>query len=137
MPSDKVLKTSMQFSGSATSCSVEGHTPVCVAGLSAMTDSSWSPPHMLVAAAETCFFLTLQYVAEKMHLRLLSYSSSAEGVLAAPDGKHTEIAEIIIRPKIEIEGGADMAKLERLTKSAEEYCLVARSLKSKVKIEIQ
>ncbi len=135
MQTDVTLKTSMSFNGRTSNCSVEGHSPVCVAGLSSMTDTSWSPPHMLVAAAETCFFLTLQYIADKMHLKILSYASTAEGILESPDGKHTEVKEIVIRPKIEIEGGADRAKLERLAKSAEEYCLVARSLKSKVRIE--
>ena len=136
MAGDQTVKTELGFSAGETKCMIDGKVPVCVSGLSSMAEGSWSPPHMLVAATETCFFLTLQYVVNKMHLNLLSYSSTAEGKLTAPDGKHTEVSEIIIRPKIEIEGGADKAKLEKICSMAEDYCLVAKSLKSKVMIEI-
>jgi organic hydroperoxide reductase OsmC/OhrA len=131
------ITTEMRFDGNQSESFFDSHPSIALEGLSGIAGSNeaWSPPHLFVAAVESCFFLTMLPIAEKMHIRIATYASTAEGHLTRPDGKHTEVAEIVIRPKVSLVDEADRAKLGQLMKLAEEYCLVARSLKTALRIE--
>nr|HPQ81139.1 OsmC family protein [bacterium] len=96
--------TGMRHDGGKTKCVLSGHADLYAAGLGEIDahPEAWSAPHMLVAAAESCFYLTLVAVAEKMRVEIESYSSTAEGLLTSADGKHKEISEITIRPSIKL-----------------------------------
>ena len=137
MNDKKILKSSFELSGTGGPCHFEGHPDIKVVGAMdiANTADAWSPPMMLLAATESCFFLTLQAIAERMRVEIKSYSSEAEGLLSSPDGKHTQFTEITIRPKLEVKDDAHEAKIPSLFKKAEEYCYVARSLNVEIKIE--
>ncbi len=131
------VSTGMKHEGGRTKCVFSGHADLDVAGMSEIDGhpEAWSPPHMLVASIESCFFLTLAAVAEKMRIEIESYSSTAEGKLTSADGKHKEVSEVVIRPTIRLKDEANRAKLPQLFSRAEEYCYVARSVKTKVRIE--
>ena len=132
------LATGMKHEGGRTKCTFAGHADLAVAGMGAIEErpDAWSPPHMLVASTESCFFLTLLAVAGKMRVEIESYSSTAEGLLTSADGKRKEISEIVIRPVIKLANEADRAKLPQIFRIAEENCYVARSLKTTLRIEI-
>lgn len=138
MDKELSVTTQMSFDGKISTSYFPGHAPVDVTGLTGLNDfpQAWSPPHFVVAAAESCFFLTLMAVAEKMKVKISGYSSSATAPIVSPDGKHHDIGEIVIKPKIAFANEEDSRRLPQLTKIAEEYCLVARSLKTSVRIEI-
>ena len=130
--------TGMKHDGGRTKCTFPGHADLYAAGLGEIEThpDAWSPPHMLVASTESCFYLTLLALAEKMRIEIESYSSTAEGLLTSTDGKHKEISEVVIRPVIKLKDESAKAKLPNLFKMAEEYCYVARSLKGKIRIEL-
>ena len=115
-----------------------GHSPLNIAGLSGIENlpQTWSPPHLFVAAVETCFLVTLIAVAKKMRIEVLGLSPVSEGNIISSDGRHYEVNEIIIRPKFDLKNEDDKNKLPQLIKMAKEHCLVARSLKTEVKCEI-
>lgn len=102
-------------------------------GLEAMK-SAWSPVHMLVSAAEACFLVTFLMIAEKSHVAISSYESEAEGEMGLIDGKRMAITSITIRPKIKLVNPVDETKIPNLLQKAEEYCVVANSLKLKINI---
>jgi organic hydroperoxide reductase OsmC/OhrA len=131
------ISTGMKHEGGRTKCTYSGHADLTVAGMHGIEDrpDAWSPVHLLVAAMESCFFLTLSAVAEKMRIGVESYASTAEGQLTSADGKHKEVSEVVIRPTIKLKNEEDRAKLPQLFKIAEENCYVARSLKAKLRIE--
>ena len=131
------IQTGMKHEGGRTKCTYSGHADLTVAGMHGIEDhpDAWSPPHLLVAAMESCFFLTLSAIAEKMRIGIESYASTAEGMLTSADGKHKEVSEIVIRPTIKLKDEADRAKLPQLFKISEENCYVVRSLKATIRIE--
>lgn len=137
MAEKSILKTTFNFEGKGGISNFSGHPDVMFVGSKniATSPEAWTPPAILLAATESCFFLTMQALAEKMHIGIKGYTSEAEGVLDSPDGKHTEFTGIIIRPKVELIEESDRSKLPGLFEKAETYCYVARSLKCPVKIE--
>ncbi len=137
MSDKKVLKTTFKFDDNKGICNFPGHPDIAVGNptMVAANPEFWTPPAMLLAATESCFYLTTLALSEKMRIGIKSYSSEAEGVLDNPDGQHTQFTEITIRPKIELEDESKRNKLSGLFEKAEEYCYVARSLNCKIKIE--
>ncbi len=137
MQNEKIT-TELRFEGGKIVSFFGNHSPIDIMGFSKVMSvpEAWSPPHLLVAAVESCVLLTTLMIAEKMHIRIKSYSSTAEGLMSSDDGKHYEISEIILRPTFHLENEQDRSRLNLLVKKAQEYCLVSNSLKTKVKIEI-
>ncbi len=132
------LMTEFRSEGGKIVSLFENHPPIDVTGMSKAKDipEAWSPPHMLVAAAESCFYLTLSALAEKMRIGIKSYSSTAEGIVTSSDGKHYMINEIILRPTFHLDNEEDRLRLKLLVEKAKDYCLVAQSLKTAVRVEL-
>ena len=130
--------TELRYEGGKIVSLFESHPPIDVVGLSKTKDipEAWSPEHLLMSAAESCFFITIRAIAEKMKIGIKSYASTAEGIMSAPDGKHHEVTEIVIRPAIHLENEADRLRLNLLIQKSEEYCVITKSLKTKVRVEI-
>lgn len=138
MKDETKVSTEMRYEGGVATSLFSGHPPVEMAGLMVIEKKpkAWDPPHMLVAATESCFFLTFTHIAAKMRAEIAEYSSEAYGIFGSPDGEHHEFSEIVIKPKIRLKGGVDAQRLAKLVKMAEEHCPVARSLKIPVRVEI-
>lgn len=138
MAEKKILKTTFKFEGDKGISGFPGHPDIAVGSSRMLTENAeiWSPPAMLLAATESCLYLTMLALSEKMRIGIKSYSSEAEGILDKPDGHHTQFTEITIRPRIELEDESKREKLPGLFEKAEEYCYVTRSLNSKIKIEV-
>jgi organic hydroperoxide reductase OsmC/OhrA len=136
MPHDTIVRTGFGFDGKVSRSLFEGHPPIEMAGMSAIEGAprAWSPPHLFIAAVESCIFLTIAAVAAKMRIEIRGYSSSAEGVLSSADGKRKEFSEIVVRPRFEFANPADASRIPDLARIAEEYCYVSRSLKSRIRI---
>ncbi len=139
MGNETIVKTEMKFEDGKTRAIFQGHPDINMAGLMAVDQAAdaWSPPHLLVSAVESCLFLTMASVAEKMRIKIIRYSSTAEGILFSPDGTHKEFREIVVRPRIELANESDRSKIPQLVKIAEEHCYVARSLKTPMRIELE
>ncbi len=74
------------------------------------------------------------FFAGTARLRILSYHSTAEGLLEkAPEGGF-RFMEIVIRPVVEVEDGA-ISKAEQMLDRAHRYCLVSRSMCCPVQVE--
>lgn len=97
-------------------------------------NESWSPPHLFLSSVETCFWLTASSIAEKMRIKIKGYSSKSKATISSEDGKHREISEIIIYPKFDLEDEKDNHKIPMLIEKANEYCLIERSVKCRIKV---
>jgi organic hydroperoxide reductase OsmC/OhrA len=137
MHESKIIRTSFAPSGTNGISKLAGHPDIPVGSLSAVAEdvSLWSAPAMLLAAAESCFYLTLQNVAAKMRVGIKSYASETIGTITYADGRHGEFSEITIKPSIALEDDAQNSRIPLILQMAEEYCYVARSLKCPVTIE--
>jgi organic hydroperoxide reductase OsmC/OhrA len=95
----------------------------------------WSPEHLFVAAVSGCLMTTFLAIAENSTLEFASFSCSAKGKLEMVEGK-LMMSEILLQPKIVIHDELYRDKTIRIVKRAEDACLIAHSIKSKIILEI-
>ncbi|HZD51921.1 MAG TPA: OsmC family protein [Woeseiaceae bacterium] len=115
----------------------EGHVNVSSPGLATLESAppaeyggpgdKWSPETMLVAAVADCFVLTFKAIARLSKLDWSSLACDVEGVLDRED-KATRFVSFRIDAVLDVPGGTDESRAQRLLEKAEETCLVTRSL---------
>ena len=95
----------------------------------------WSPEDLLVAAAATCFVVTLVAVAEKRELSLLGIEVAASGRLGGrEDGRYGFISVELTAAIETLAGSEELA--ESVARSAERNCLIAASLDVPVDLKV-
>jgi peroxiredoxin-like protein len=94
----------------------------------------WTPEHLFVAAAASCYISTFSGMAFNSNLEFFSLELESEGILTE-DHEGWRFLEIVIRPRLLI-GRADQKSLgSRLLQKAEDNCLVCRSLACQIVLE--
>ena len=92
----------------------------------------WSPEHLLVASAASCFMTTFLAIAGNSRLEIKGLDVPASGRLVrGEDRRHS----IELTPHVLIDNDKDRAKAERLIHKADEICLISRSLKSETVVK--
>jgi peroxiredoxin-like protein len=95
----------------------------------------WSPEHLFVAAVSGCLMTTFLAIAENSTLEFTSFSCHAKGKLESIEGK-LQMSEILLKPTVIIHNEKYTDKAMRILKKAEDACLITRSIKSKITMEI-
>ena len=95
----------------------------------------WSPEHLLVASVSGCLMTTFLSIAENSTLEFESFTCQANGKLETIEGK-LMMSEILLRPTVVIHNEDFRNKAIRILKKAEDTCLIAHSIKSKITMEI-
>lgn len=95
----------------------------------------WSPEHLFVAAVSGCLMTTFLAIAENSTLEFESFSCHAIGKLEMVEGK-LMMSEILLKPTVVIHNEVYRDKAMRIVKKAENACLISRSIKSKIEMEI-
>ena len=95
----------------------------------------WSPEHLFVAAVSGCLMTTFLGIAEGSKLEFTSFSCKAKGKLEMVEGKSI-MSEILLEPTVVIHDELYRDKAIRILKKAEETCLIAHSMKSKIIMEV-
>ena len=98
-------------------------------------EENWSPEHLLVAALNSCYALTLLAIAEFSKISVVSLSSAAKGKLEKIPGSGYQITEIVVKPRVVIVSADDLPRMPRILEKAKENCFVSNSIKSAIKIE--
>ncbi len=96
----------------------------------------WSPEDLFVSAAEGCYLTTFLSIILRRGIELESYESSAEGVLETTD-EGVVFTKITIRPKVKVKNPDDAEKVRKFLERAHEYCLVANSMRTEVRVEVE
>jgi peroxiredoxin-like protein len=94
----------------------------------------WTPEDLFVAAVEACTLATFAAFSERSKLPILSYESSAEGVLEFADGGY-QFTRIVLRPVVVISSGEALEEVRRILDEAHRACLVSRSVKTEIVLE--
>jgi peroxiredoxin-like protein len=92
----------------------------------------WSPEHMLLGAAATCFMATFSVVAEKSKLRFEEARCRAFGTVGKTD-RGLAFTSIELRVTLRV-AGADAEKAARLLETAKRHCIVSNSLGAPVSL---
>lgn len=95
----------------------------------------WSPEHLFVAAVSGCLMTTFLAIAENSTLEFKSFICAAKGKLEVVDGKLL-MSEVNLRPTVVIQEERFTNKAIRILKKAEDSCLIVRSIRAKVIMEI-
>ncbi len=95
----------------------------------------WSPEHLFVASVNSCLMTTFLAIAENSSLEFQSFSCNAKGKLEMVEGK-LMMSEILLKPKVVIHNEDYRDKAVRILNKAENACLISRSIKSKIEMEI-
>lgn len=88
----------------------------------------WTPEHLLVAALESCLMTTFLAIAEKSHLEVVSYRSSALAKLESIEGGGLGFTRILVRPIVKLHSEQDREKARRVLDKAEKNCFVSKAL---------
>ncbi len=94
---------------------------------------AWSLEHLLLAAVQACFLLTLRAVASASKVDFLNLELDATGIVNRENGV-TRLTEIVLRPRLTVPAGADHERVRRILE-AEKHCLVSASLSTPVRLD--
>jgi peroxiredoxin-like protein len=97
---------------------------------------AWSPEHMLLAAVEACFLLTLRSIARASKLEFSGLTLAGEGIVDRKDGA-LRFTEIVLRPRLTIAPGVDRERALRILEKSEKACLISASLSTPVRMEAE
>jgi len=91
----------------------------------------WAPEELLVGSVNTCMMLTFLTLAQAKGLVPVGYESEAEGLLENVEGAY-RITEVTVRPRVTLNGTAELERAREIMESVEAQCFISNSIKSKV-----
>ncbi len=94
----------------------------------------WSPEDLFVAAINICTMTTFLAIAGKKGLELVSYTSTADGLLEFV-GEGYQFTKVILKPRIVVAGDKDIETARSLLDDAHHKCLIANSICGRVFVE--
>jgi len=88
----------------------------------------YSPEDLFVAAAVSCYGVSLSGVAKRFHAEFKDFHVSATGTLAKGEFGW-EFDQITLNARIIVETEKDRKRMEKAAERAHQYCLVGNSMK--------
>lgn len=92
----------------------------------------WSPEHLFVLSATTCWMSTFLAVAQASGLEIVAVDCAGEGVLDKGEDRRIRISRIALKPQVTIVREEDRERAGRLIEKAEAACLIRNSIRSEV-----
>jgi organic hydroperoxide reductase OsmC/OhrA len=94
----------------------------------------WTPEDLFVSAIDACTMTTFVALAEREKIPIVSYQSTAEGLLEFVDGRY-RITRVIVRPDVVVGSSDAVSPTRDLFKKAHEHCIVTNSIHTAVVVE--
>lgn len=97
-----------------------------------------NPDEMLIAAASSCYIISLAATLERAHFTDISINQSSIGTASLNNGKF-KMEKITHHPKITVDVDQKEAlekRLDKLLKIADNNCMISNSIRGNVEIEI-
>jgi len=95
---------------------------------------TWTPEHLCVSAAASCYMTTFAAVAESSRLEFKSLTVDAEGKLEKTASGY-ELTEIVLKPALTVRSVNDIDRAGRLLEKAKKHCIVSNAMRTPVRIE--
>jgi organic hydroperoxide reductase OsmC/OhrA len=89
--------------------------------------SRWNPEDLLVAAASACHKLWYLHLCAEAGVRVLAYVDDAHGTML-DDPKGGKVTHVLLRPRVTIKAGDDLALARELHHAAHAKCYIANSV---------
>jgi organic hydroperoxide reductase OsmC/OhrA len=88
----------------------------------------WNPEELLVASLAACHQLWYLHLCAEAGVVVLEYIDHAEGVMAETADGSGHFERVILRPRVTVTAGSDLAKARALHAAAHDKCFIARSV---------
>jgi peroxiredoxin-like protein len=95
----------------------------------------WSPEHLYVLAATSCWLTTFLAVAELSRLELAAVEAAGEGTVERGDDRKYRIPRIVLRPRVTVRREVDRERALRLVEKAENACMIRNSVTTEIALE--
>lgn len=117
--------------------SLDGLPPLPVASPPAFGGPAgvWSPEHLFVLSAASCWMTTFLAVAQASKLEVEAIECAGEGALDKGEDRRFRISRIVLRPRVTVLRAEDRERAARLIEKAEAACLIRNSIRSEVTLQ--
>lgn len=95
----------------------------------------YSPEDLLILSLSECHLLTYLALAQRRGLAVKRYEDRATGTLGKNANGQTQMAEVVLHPRVTIPRGADVAMARDLHDRAHHHCFMANSVNFPVRHE--
>jgi organic hydroperoxide reductase OsmC/OhrA len=96
----------------------------------------WSPEALLVAAVADCFALTFRGIARVSKFQWVGLTCEVTGTLDRIE-RVSQFTHFDVHARLQIPEGASEEQARRIATKAEETCLITRSLKGTVHLDVE
>ena len=99
-------------------------------------EHTWTPEHLAVGSAASCYMATFAAVAEASKLEFKSLTIEADGrVEKSPSGY--ELAEVVLKAALTVRDGKDVNRASRLLEKAQEHCIISKAMRAPVSLQAE
>jgi organic hydroperoxide reductase OsmC/OhrA len=95
----------------------------------------WNPEELLIASLSACHKLWYLHLCAEAGVVVLAYVDHAEGVMEETADGSGSFTRVVLRPKITVKAGSDMAQARELHRAAHAKCFIANSVNFPVQHE--
>jgi organic hydroperoxide reductase OsmC/OhrA len=95
----------------------------------------WNPEELLVASISACHKLWYLHLCAEAGIAVVAYVDNAEGAMEETADGSGSFRRVILRPKITLTAGSDLAKARELHHAAHAKCFIANSVNFPVQHE--
>jgi organic hydroperoxide reductase OsmC/OhrA len=94
----------------------------------------YNPEELLVASLSSCHLLSYLAECARAGVNVVAYEDHASGVMTMRDGR-LRLTEVMLRPRVTVAPGTDLARARELHHPAHDDCYVANSVNFPVRHE--
>jgi len=87
----------------------------------------YNPEEMLVVALSTCHLLSYLADCARAGVHVVAYEDDASGTMTLQNGT-MRFSDVLLRPRVTVAPGTDVAKAQALHESAHHGCFIANSV---------
>jgi organic hydroperoxide reductase OsmC/OhrA len=88
----------------------------------------YSPEDLMILSLSECHLLTYLRLAQKNRIAISSYEDRASGRLGKNAAGMTQLVEVVLRPRVTVARGTDVAAAKALHDRAHHHCFMANSV---------
>lgn len=99
--------------------------------------SRYNPEELLVASLSACHMLWYLHLCAEAGIVVSEYTDEARGTMLESPAGGGAFSDVVLRPMVTIQAGADAKLAEALHERAHELCFIARSVNFPVRCEPQ
>jgi organic hydroperoxide reductase OsmC/OhrA len=88
----------------------------------------YNPEELMTLSLSNCHMLTFLALAAKKQVAVLAYEDNATGKLGKGVSGKTQMEQVMLRPKVTVARGTDLAMVNAMHEKAHAYCFMANSV---------